>query len=560
VYGPLLDWVEKGHQLTFTYKGTDGKEHIVVLDTAMPTEAGALLTLISPMGLSIDAANAKPFRSFVVAWINKLRALHAVRSEAVQPFGWATHDGIYTGIAVGGTLYRADGSEELAPGNDPRLTERYHPQGDYAKWQQAAKLVCTNRPDLQILVAASFGSPLLEHTGHSGIIISCFSRQSGVGKSSAFKVGASVWGTHKTMLALDDTNNAVHYLIGRAKIMPAYWDEVQVDLENAKEFIKTFFKLTQGRDKQRLQANITMRDTGDWRTLMIAAGNAPLMDHVVHERSSTDAGALRLFEFGITQAESKLITTAQEVIALTEQNFGHAGRIYAKYLSQNIDQVRAMMSKAQVTISKDLGADTGERFYIAAIACVMVGARIARKLNIIDFNLQDMYELLKTIFYQLRESRTRNLSYSKGNEDFDEIFSKFMADHSAQRLRTTLFGNRGKHINADFRILALPVDMNKRLAVHVAQQQKTMRIDRQIWMEWCRRKGHSGDQLFGLIKDQYGAYQQRGLMGAHTAAASGRVMYIVLPLTAPELQEYIYETDKSNQPPGPAPALAGFAG
>ena len=557
VYGPMLDIVEGAYRLTFTYEGADRRRSTVLVDQAkIPSDTGRLVNHFAPMGVTLYD-NAKLFGIFVVAWLNKLRSLNAVRAESVPPFGWVVKsDGSYGGIAVGGTFYRPDGSEESAPGDDPHLLEGYKPCGSLEKWKEAAALVTKGRPDLQVLVGASFGAPLLTHTGHAGVIFSAWSRASAVGKSSAFQIGTSVWGNLKTMLSLDDTTNAVHYRIGQAKILPAYWDEIHVDRDVAKNVINTFFKLSQGRDKARLHANVTLRETGDWKTILIAAGNRPLMDYVVYERSDTDAGALRLFEFLIDRPPTELNPAAAQTIALAGANPGHAGRVYAKWLAQNTDRVRQLLVEHSDILRKGLGAETGERFYVAGMACVLVGAKIAKSLDLVDFDIPGMYEEMRHAFFVLRAERRKNTPIGEGGKvNLEDILAKFIADHASDRLVTTTFARRGRPLAGRDVVLEVPLNTSGKLAIHVAQKQKLMRIDKNTWVEWCRRRNISATALQHQMEMRWQAYEHRGLMGAGTRYATGNVAFIILPLTAPELIDYNYDYGSST-PPQIAAAMA----
>jgi len=62
--------------------------------------------------------------------LDREAARHARRADGpAPPFGWATKSGDgYAGFAVGGSLYRPDGTEELAPGGDPEVTAMFRPR------------------------------------------------------------------------------------------------------------------------------------------------------------------------------------------------------------------------------------------------------------------------------------------------------------------------------------------------------------------------------------------------------------------------------------------------
>ena len=63
---------------------------------------------------------------------------------------------------------------EVAPGGDPQNVTNYTPRGKIEKWRQAFDAVLTGRPDLQVITAASFASPLMRFTGQPGVVLSAW--------------------------------------------------------------------------------------------------------------------------------------------------------------------------------------------------------------------------------------------------------------------------------------------------------------------------------------------------------------------------------------------------
>jgi hypothetical protein len=545
VYRAVLDEVPgTGHQITFTYLGPEKKTFDVVTASPSP-EAGRIMAHFGPKGITLDRHNALHFGDFIVAWISKLRAMCAVRSIATYPFGWAKNlNGGYDGFAVGGVLYKADGTEEPAPGGDPQIVEWYRPRGTLEDWRKACDFVTQNRPDLQVLVAVSFAAPLLEFTGQSGVVISAWSRDSAVGKSSAFRVGQAVY-SHplNSMMSLKDTDNAILYKVGQTKIMPAYWDEVQLDKDDAKKRIRGFFDMGQGREKARMTADIKLREARDWKTIMMMASNAAIMEHVVAERSETDAAALRLFEFQITHPQMPLSIAAGQTVQLTETNYGSAGRIYAKWLASNAETAQRVVSRVGKKLEEELDPSSGERFHMAGITCILAGAGIANKLKLVSFDIPAMDAYLKAALAQARDRRKRDLPVNDGQLDIERVLGRFHTEHTRERMLTTIFQRKGKP-DPRFSVLSFPNPNIKSLVIQTAQKDKLMRIDKSVWQTWCRdRNLPSGDYQNELVA-RYGAKEGRGMLGAGTHYTTGRIYYIEIPTSHPDLEDYNY--DNSN--------------
>jgi hypothetical protein len=548
VYNPILDKVGENRKLTFTYERAGTKSTVAVLQTAVPVDGKTAMSFFGDQGISgIYTHNAQELGRFIVAWIEKLRDMRVERDDPVPPFGWVhNHHGSYNGFSVGGMCYRSDGTEEPAPGGDPKILAWYKPRGTLDKWKAACDFVIKDRPDLQVLVAAAFAAPLIEFTGHYGFIMSAWSRDSAVGKSSALTIGTTVWADPKAMFHLKDTANSIVYRIGHTKITPAFWDEIQLDRDQEDSFVDTLFMLGQGKEKARLNADSTLKESGDWKTILVTTGNRPLMDYVVKRRSDTDAGAVRLFEFLMEHPQLQLNVTAQQTIASAGQNAGNAGKAYAAWLAKYPDVAHAMVTKQQQKLEQELGAMQPERFFVAGMACLLVGAAVARTLNIASFDTSAMRDFLKQAFYRLREDRNTNLPVAQGFFDIERVFADFVSDHAAERLVTESFPRPGPN-QPKINVTWLPRKSQGRLAIHIGRAEQRMRIDRTVWRTWCYNHGFSPSDTLTIMEKRWGAKQTRGVLGGGTDYSTGRVDILDIPLTAPELAAYNYSYDSQRK-------------
>lgn len=548
VYGPLLDKVGDNRKLTFTYERGGSRSTVSILQSDVPTDASGAVKYFGAQGVTgLYTDNANHFGKFIVAWIEKLRDLRAEREQPVPAFGWVQNGDTYKGFAVGGTCYRSDGVEEAAPGGDKLMVEHYRPRGKLEGWKAAADFALTGRPDLQVLVAAAFGAPLVEFTGHNGFVMSAWSRDSAVGKSSALIIGTTVWADPLAMFNLGDTANSTVYRIGKMRAVPAYWDEIQLGKEDEDKFVTMLFQLSQGKEKSRLNSDSTLKESGDWKTMLIATGNRPLMDVVVKRRADTDAGAVRLFEFVIDHPQMPLDAQAQKTISSAGNHAGNAGRLYASWLAQNADAASALVAAMQKKLEQALSPVQSERYYVAGMACLMAGAAIAKGLGLFQFDTVAMQEILKTAFAQLREGRQANLPIGAGAFDIERVLADFISDHAAQRLLTKTFLRPGP--GQEVTTVWQPRDMRGRLAIHVGQFEHRMRVDRTIWRNWCYNRGISPSDASAMLERRWNAQTKRLILGAGTDHATGRVDVIEIPLVVPELDEYNYSYDSKGKKP-----------
>lgn len=562
VHTPILDRLPLGgYALTFTYERMQGEQHIVKIAATTVFDTAALLKTLGDQCLLLSPGCHDYFRGFVLGWIDRLREQRAERTEIIHPFGWSSNSsGDCTGFAVGGTLYTPDGRTMTTPGGDPMLVNTYRPVGTLANWQRAANFVTAGRVDLQVLVAASFGAPLMVFTGHAGLVVSAWSRQSAVGKSSAIKVGQSVWSASVSLNAVDDTNNFVLKKIADVRSMPCYWDEMKVGNDNSDKMVALALSLSQGKGKGRMNADTSLKEVGEWDTILVAASNFPLMDHIVAKTDGTDAGAVRLFEYAIVRDPTEDTSEAARTIALTKHNYGQAGREFAKWLAANQPKADKITCLIKDDLNSILKAEQAERFYVAGMAAILAGARIAKHLGLCNFDLLAMQDFLIEEFRRMRRVREINVVVKGAHYDLGQVMGQFMADASAHKLITERYIPPGKFKIPPGFIKWYPQD-KRRVDVHISQYDQIMRIDRAAFVQWCRKRNYPASDIIISLQHVWGADVDRRALGTGTGWVGGQVYAIDIPLTRPELVGYMYEEDTTagggthaaSNPLGPKP-------
>ncbi len=528
------------HTLEFDYLVNGKTQSQTVAENALTQDPRTIYTLFANQGLGLRNVE-KPWRDFILAWIDKLRQERTPRTDKPAAFGWnVDRAGKLTGFAVGGTVYNHDGSETNALHVDRELLASYEPKGTFAKWQAAANLVMAGRPDLQVLVAASFAAPLMRFTGQKGMVISAWSRQSGVGKSSALEVGQGVWASYGTMNAMDDTRNAVGKKIGDASGMPCYWDELKVNRDNARTIADMVFQLSLGKGKARMAADSSLRAVAEYETILVATANKPLMDAVTAETESTDAGALRVFEYNIVRPVSRAMASAPRIIAAVKDNHGHAGRVYAKHIAQHSGMISAAMEKLIATLNTTLSVGAEERFHIAGMAALLLGAKLANSLKLVSFDTAAIELFLKDTFDRLRSARAQNSVVSQATGyDLEQVFGSFVADNSGHRLTTSHFQTNSQSCGS---ILEEPT-RRERVSIHVGvlpdpqrPGPSIMRVDRKAFFDWCKDHDYSKTDVLTELEARWGATQIRATLAGGTQWRAQR-WTIDLPLVG-DLEAY----------------------
>ena len=531
MYGPRVDELAAGgHQLTFTYEW-GGKTFSVAVRDRDTGDARVLAQSFADQGMTLYASDVPSMGRFVVAWINQLRAAHAQRQDILKPFGWNFDvAGQRLGFAIAGDHYRSDKTLEHVPGGDPKIAALYRPMGDFAEWRSAAALFEHGRVDLQALIATSFASPLIGLSGDvKGMTMNFWSTESGIGKTSAIRLGQSVWGDPRAMSSMTDTPNAVMKSLSELRVLTRFWDELRVVPSWQERFVEMIFVIPQGRERARMQSDTTLREVGEWESFLTFTANRSMADLVVENNQGTDSGLQRLFEIRMLKVQTAYDPAVGPIIKKLETNYGHAGRVYAKWLGENHDEAINKLTAFIRSASNDLSMQQEERFFCVAIGCIMVGASIARKLKLFDFELDKIYTVLKDNFLAMRAGRTgKTLVMPNGGIDLEELIGRYVTEFGDYRIRTPSFKAQGGG-NVD--VLARP--RGEAVRFQIAEGPGVLRIAKDHLTRWLGERRLPADTVLEQMFRELGASKGRKTLAGGTKYLVGQTWCIDIPLVGP---------------------------
>jgi hypothetical protein len=528
-------------------------ETVVMLPNANVTKDQLFKTL-QTQGMMIKDYQQKAAREFFMGWIAHLQTLKdATVSNA--PFGW--HDGDSGGIegfSFGGRMWTEKGDRPSAI-SDPIIQKHYTPKGDIQPWFDSLALI-EGRPELEALVATAFGAPLIALTGHpAGALYSNYSQESGVGKSTALKIGCSVWGHPINALqGVDDTSVSVMNRMGALKSLPLYWDELQTE-EAATKFTQLIFSLTRGRERSRMTSDITQRETGGWKTLMVSASNDTLIDYITSQTKTTTAGIFRIFEVAVPKstAKSKIHEVdAQHMSAKLDNNYGHIGLRYAQWLGANRKEIQEEVSEFAKKLWKAVNAQQDERFWIATMTCVCMGATFANRLGYTNFDEIAINKLMLKTLKNMRNLRKDTHVDLTNKDNVTSTMTQFFKAAS----RHTLYTNRihiskGKPRKDFYKVVR---DTSKLESVHLqfGAEDKIARFSTSYFTEWLGKKGVSRQLFNQALSKQYGMKPVVGILGAGTQFTTVTSEYLIqIDLAGTDLAAYASGDSDDLQEPEP---------
>jgi hypothetical protein len=314
----------------------------------------------------------------------------------------------------GDSIYRKGGEIHKVgySATAPDFVKSMKPVGTTAMWADNTSIL--NREGLEGLafefLASAFGSPLVRFTGYEGAMLSIVG-DSGLGKTLVGKWGLSAWGdSKKLMLTRDDTRNALVGRFGVYNTLPAYIDEISNI--PADELSDIAYKITQGRDKVRLNRNAVERaNVNQWNLLAVVSSNHSLMDKLAVHKGHANAEFNRIFEFEITEGVTK--AEGLQIFTTCEENYGAVGRQYAQMLVEKQDEHRMALTKIADMLDKKSHALPEERFWTMTCAVTIYGGMLARKDGLSNV---DVERLIPWMIKQIRSMRKY-----KDSQSFDAV-------------------------------------------------------------------------------------------------------------------------------------------
>lgn len=484
--------------------------------------------------------NDKHSGDFFVSWVQKLQAMKA--SVASAPFGWQDKNGQTEGFIFGGQLWTPSGNSPSATAN-PVINQQYKPKGSDAYWLDAVQLVTSQgRPDLEAIVASAFAAPLVMFTGHLGMLMSAYSKESGIGKSTALRIAQAVWGDPiRAVQSLSDTQNSVMKKIGEVRSLPIFWDELKTD-EDTKKFVNMTFQIAQGKEKSRLNQHAQMKEPGHWQTLVVSASNDSLIDHVTQQTQTTLAGLYRIFEYTVVPGKPSTVDTSEATIRLSKLNTNHGmvGLKYAAWLGANFPQVE----KDMTLLSKQLNIETSslqeERFWISLIACILLGARYANMLgySVLDESaLKDFMLSSLSTMRKLRGQQTVDLTRSINVSSIMAAFLKEMQKENKviRTNRIHIAAGRPPAQNSPNAIkIVMPTDASRLngIVVQIGLTDRLMRISSAGFGEWLKKQGKSRHLLMEALNASITMTSVVGFLGSGTGLAFAKENIIQIDLAS----------------------------
>lgn len=488
---------------------------------AYNTDHHSMARELNKQGFHLNKKELPHFGDLMSAFVTMLRSQN-IPALPCEDLGWSFDGGKRSGFVYHRKRHNCVGDSPVAH-VDRELDLQYSVQGTLEHWKQAAKLITDQKiPALDAIVAGAFAATLVSPLGFTGMVVSAYALDTGIGKTAAMRVGTSVWANPNAMTgALDDTTNFVNNHLGRIRHLPFFFDEMQMQ-NNTTKLVGMIFSASQGKVKGKLKRDSSTMPIATFATMIITASNLPLSDYVIKHTQVTAAGIARLFEFQVPRndAGTGMIDrpTAQQIIGELEHNHGHAGQIYAQFLGRNAERITREVGKVSKRLTELLKATEDERFWVGTMTCLIMGARYANMLKLTEIDETALLKFLKETFFKLRTQRIGSHTDVKEKETVLNYLSRYLNERQQQTIISKRVWIHAYKPPAGYSAETLTMQ-NKlfgRIAVRAASEDKILRLSYQDFADWMDKQGRPARPVVDQMKLMLPMRDVHGSLAAHT--------------------------------------------
>ena len=429
----------------------------------------------------VAAMNLDGIMEYVTKWVNHLQ-MQTTADDARTQYGWTGDDKNPKSFVVGEQEIFAD-RVELNPvsGKTASTYAYFVPKGTLDGWKQAVEFL--NQPNFELhqyMFGVAFGSPLMFFTPINGAMFHAYSKDTGLGKTTAMLAGASVWGNPDELVLFE--KDTVNTKMNRAEVyrhLPLYLDEMTNT--HPKDLSDFGYQLPSGKQRNRLGQNgNTERYRGlPWKLSSASTGNTSMIERISGYKALPKAEAARILEYRVVKTFFGDKTLTDQFSKDIKQHWGHAGPIYIQYILKNYESVLELLASVQQSFDKAAGLASADRFWSAHCATTLTGLMIAKRAGLVNFDIKAITKWLLGVV----DSAKRGLETMSG--DPEAILTDYLAEHYTSVLRIKSTDDaRGKTTDIDHLIIP---DASPRMAM-VARYEydiKKMFLMPTPLKQWC---------------------------------------------------------------------------
>jgi hypothetical protein len=438
--------------------------------------------------------------NYMTTWINELQATTKADKARIQ-FGWT--DDTHQAFVVGNQEISSSGVRSNPPSQATAgLFSAFKPKGSLEQWKEMANFYNREGFELhQYIVASAFGSPLMALMPIACSSFHVHSKDTGLGKTTAMYVGASVWGNPKQLVVeAQDTNNSLMLRGEVYKNLPYYIDE----LTNAKgeQLSNLIYQLSSGRQRNRMSGNSnTERTRGEpWSLLAVSTGNTSVIETISAFKNAPKAEAARMLETKAVklfdESKTKHLTDAHQ--ANSQNVYGHAGVPYMQHVIQNMGRVIALLQEVQRKVDSGAQLTAQDRHWSVGATVNIAGFLLAREIGLLDYDKEGFFRYAIRLLEENKNSANDLISSTA------DVLNDFVHEHWGSILKIKSTDDMRKNQGNGMDGLVIPeFDPKVKLVGRYETDVKKLYIIPKVLKAWCAKQQINYSSLIQEFKDKF---------------------------------------------------------
>ena len=444
----------------------------------------------------VAVTKTEEIMQYITTWINKMQYTNKT-DTAHRQFGWA--DDKLDSFILGDKEVRADRVDHNPPSAaTSQLFNAFNTKGTIEGWHECMSFYKKPGMELhQFIIGLSFGSIFTKFTPVNGAVLHVFSKDSGIGKTTAMLAGASIWGNPAHLVLKEVDTMATK--MNRAEIyhnVPLFIDEVTNS--SPAELSNFLYQVPSGSQRNRMTGSSNQERTrGEpWHLTCVTTGNTSIMEKISILKALPKGEAMRILE---VRAHPVLGLEKEFTDVLSEKiigNYGHASIPYLQFVMNNLESIKALYKTTQLKLDKMCGFTPSDRFHSVIVADGIMGLMIAKRAKLIDFDIAAVVKWAVAVTANVKEQA------KSMDVDAESMLSRFLAENYNNILRiksTDDARSTGNKIDLDHLIIP---DATPRMSFMVRYEydEQMMYIYPAPLRDWCVKHQVNYEGLVDSLK------------------------------------------------------------
>jgi len=370
---------------------------------------------------------------YMMTWVTTMQQTGRA-DTARRQFGWV--DDKFEAFVLGDREISKDRIDYNPPSAaTAQLIPAFDPKGDLDTWKSVMEFY--NRPDMQLhqfMIGACFGSIFTKFTPIFGAILHVYSPDSGIGKTTAYQAGMSMWGDPSKLITKDDDTKNSKF--NRAEILnnvALCIDELtNADAKTCSELAYTF---TSGQQRNRMSgsSNLERHRGNPWNTLALTNGNSSMIEKMSAYKALPKGEAMRVLEFRATAVAGLDKQVTDSLSNKILNNYGLAATPYLQYIMNDVENIKELYKSTQKRLDELCGFGPADRFHSVIVTDAIMGLIIAKKAGLINFDIQNVVKWIAAAMKRIKAN------YEGLDMDAEGVITDYITENwrNILRIRST---------------------------------------------------------------------------------------------------------------------------